>query len=76
MIIISPYMEFSFYYPLVNHDKTFDEDIIIMINDKSHFARLSNTGLHRSNTGFAQDGIDYDTSGGCHRPKIVGVDEI
>jgi len=76
MIIISPYMKFSFYYPLGSHDSTFNDDMIILINDISHFVRLSNTGLYKSNTGHGQPGIDYDRTGACHRPIIIGVDEI
>jgi len=76
MIITSPYMEFSFYYPLGSHDSTFDDDMIILINGTSHFVRLSNTGIYRSNTGHAQPGIDYDRTGACYRPRVIGVDII
>jgi len=53
-------------------------DIIIRSSPISYFAIIDVDGLYKFSTSYPQPGIDYDRTDAdaCHRPKIVGVDEI
>jgi len=50
-------------------------NILIMLSDQyiSHFAYIGNHGLERNETGFPQNGVDYDSQ---NMPLISGVDII
>ncbi len=53
-----------------------DDEVTLVLNHTSYFIKIDQIGLRRCNTGYPQDGIDYDKSNGDTKPIITGVDIV